>query len=371
MTLRGMTWDHPRAYRPLEAYDATAAGPRVTWERQSLADFEARPIRDLARDHDLLVVDHPGLGAALAGGSLLAVEDLVDADLVATWRHAAVGPTWDSYTVDGRQWALPIDAATQVSLRSDDLPEAPTSWREVGVLAARVPTALCLDGPHAFLSLLGMAVGEAETLLDVHAATAALELQQDLWRLVDREVSLGDPITVHAAVADRVVDYCPLAYGYASYARPASGLRPVRWSDAPTFAGTRPATVLGGTGLAVSAVSGADLDEVRAFLVGFLDPAVQTGLVPEHAGQPAARAAWDDPRLDATWGRYYTSTRASLEAAYVRPRCDGWIGLQEHASTLVREAITTGGPTRPAVDEINRRYAALVDVPRPTKVGSR
>jgi multiple sugar transport system substrate-binding protein len=129
--------------------------------------------------------------------------------------------------------------------------------------------------------------------------------------------------------------------------------------------------VLGGTGLAVSAISGADLDDVREYLSGFLAPDVQSVLVPGHAGQPAVRAAWDDPDLDATWGGYYSSTRASLEAAHVRPRVDGWIALQEHASELVREAVTSGAPARPVVDEINRRYADLVDAPDRTKVGSR
>ena len=61
----------------------------------------------------------------------------------------------------------------------------------------------------------------------------------------------------------------------------------------------------------------------------------------------------------------------SLDAAHVRPRGDGWIALQEHASELVREAITTGGHARQVVDEINRRYAALGDVPVRRKVASR
>jgi multiple sugar transport system substrate-binding protein len=370
MTLRGMTWDHPRAYQPLEAYDATAAGPHVTWERQSLADFEARPLRDLARDHDLLVIDHPGIGAARAGGALLAVDDLVAGDLLAAWRDAAVGPTWRSYTVDGHPWAVPIDAATQVSVRSEDLTDPPTSWREVRDRAERVPSTLCLGGPHALLSLLATSAGRA-TLLAPAVAVEAIELQQRLWGLVDREVSLGDPITVHDAVAAGAVDYCPLAYGYASYARPPAGRRPVRWSDAPSFSGPGPATVLGGTGLAVSAVSGADLDEIRDYLTGFLAPQVQSGLVPEHAGQPAVRAVWDDAALDATWGGFYSKTRASLEAAHVRPRGDGWIALQEQASELVREAITTGGQARRVVDEINRRYAALGDVLVHKKVASR
>ena len=66
MTLRGMTWDHPRGYRPLEAFAAHCPAAGVSWDRQSLAAFEAQPIAELARSYDLMVIDHPGLGAAIA-----------------------------------------------------------------------------------------------------------------------------------------------------------------------------------------------------------------------------------------------------------------------------------------------------------------
>ena len=61
MTLRGLTWDHPRAYRPLQALAAHCPDIAVSWDRQSLADFEARPITTLAQSYDLMIIDHPGL----------------------------------------------------------------------------------------------------------------------------------------------------------------------------------------------------------------------------------------------------------------------------------------------------------------------
>ena len=52
----------------------------------------------------------------------------------------------------------------------------------------------------------------------------AIELLRAVWRLADREISAGDPIAVHEALAASAeLAYCPLAYGYASYARPAPG----------------------------------------------------------------------------------------------------------------------------------------------------
>jgi multiple sugar transport system substrate-binding protein len=365
-TLRGMAWDHPRAYRPLEAFAATAVGPGVRWDRQPLADFEARPIGEVADDHDLLVIDHPGLGAAIESNALLPLEDVVDPDVLAGWSARAVGPTWDSYTVDGRQWAVPIDAATQVSVMAAGLSQpVPRSWCEVASFVAEVPTTLCLGGPHALLMLLAMTASDRHPvdgrpgadLLDRDAAVEALCLLQRLWQLVDRDVSGGDPVEVHEAVAAGRVSYCPLAYGYAAYARPAAGALPLRWSDAPASPAGRPGTVLGGTGLAVSARSGGDLDQVRRFLGGFLDAEVQTGLVPDHSGQPADRAAWDDPRLDEEWGGYYSGTRASLEAAVLRPRVAGWIDVQTRAGALVRDAVTGGSDPGTVVDQVNEAYA--------------
>ena len=64
VTLRGLTWDHPRGYLVLDALAAAAdpggpdqrgpdggdadAGYSVRWERQPLEDFESRPLRTLA-----------------------------------------------------------------------------------------------------------------------------------------------------------------------------------------------------------------------------------------------------------------------------------------------------------------------------------
>jgi len=365
MTLRGMTWDHPRAYRPLDAFGG------AVWDRQSLEDFEAHPIDDLARRYDLLVIDHPGLGAARASGALLPIDDLVDADTMHSWAADTVGRTWASYTVDGLQWAVPIDAATQVgAYRPDLLPTPPKSWTDVLTAADSHRVTLCLGGPHALLGLLGMCasardvdgVVDGAPLLDPRAALDAIDLLHRIWRVSGQQTALGNPIAVHEALAaSEDLAYCPLVYGYASYAQPAVGAYSLRWTDAPTFGTSRRGSTLGGTGIAVSALSGADLAEVRAFLTRFLDPAVQAGLVPAHSGQPAARTAWDDPGVDAAWGGYYSATRSSIEQAYIRPRDAGWIALQDEGSELVRSAIVTGSGAEQAVQFVNTEHARLCE----------
>jgi multiple sugar transport system substrate-binding protein len=304
MSLRGMTWDHPRGYEPLRAF-----GGGADWDVQPLEDFEARPLRELAETYDLLVIDHPGLGAALAGKALLPWDEVFP-DLT-PWQGTSVGPTWASYTMDGHQWALPIDAATQVgAYRPDRLATPPATWDDVALTIRDVSSALCLGGPHAMLTLVALTGHEIE----------ALSLLRELWPYVDQEVSLGNPIAVHDALAAGRIDYCPLVYGYLAYPN-------LAWTDAPAWTdGGVPLSVLGGTGLAVTIHAAERLDEVRDWTRAFLDPAVQTGLVPRHGGQPAVVDFWPGDR--------------ALASARIRPRYDGWIAVQNEGSAIVRDCVT-------------------------------
>ena len=129
--LVGITWDHPRGYAALaelERLDATAdirygAVPApVTWDRQSLTGFESRPIADLARRYDLLIVDHPGLGAATA--ALHPLDELFSPSELAAWADTTVGPSFGAYRYAGHQWALPLDAAAQICMIRPSLMDA-------------------------------------------------------------------------------------------------------------------------------------------------------------------------------------------------------------------------------------------------------
>lgn len=369
--LRGLTWDHPRAYRPLAAVEASApaGAARVTWERQSLGGFEADPIDALADRYDLLVIDHPGIGAAVAAGALLPLDEVFAPAELDRWAAVSVGPTWDSYRYAGRQWALPIDAATQVGVHRPDLVgEVPRSWPEVPAFAARHRTALCLAGPHAFLGFLGVCAartGErvarvSGPLVDPGTAEASIALLQAMWRHCDREASLLDPIGIHQRLAGSDLAYCPLTYGYASYGVPEGGGHRLAWSAAPTWLAGRPGSVLGGTGLALSRRCVEHLDTVRGYVRRLLADDVASRLVPEHGGQPAHRGAWESSTVDSAWGGYYSATRSSLDTAWRRPRRPGWIAYQEQASELVRAAIVDNHTPATVAAELTERYLAAV-----------
>lgn len=368
--LHGLTWDHPRGYMVLdELARCDAAGDErhgrvpasLRWDRQPLEGFESRPISELAARYDVLVIDHPGLADAVQSGALLAMDELFTVRELARWRAATIGQSFGSYRYGGQQWALPLDAATQVcAVRADLLRNAPVTWEEVRTLARSQRIALCLAGPHALMMLLALVTAAGAepfalgTFLTPQPAAEALVLMADLWAHADQELSLRNPIGVLDAMAGGAeVACCPLVYGYVSYARAGPGRRALRVSDAPRWqAGSRPGSVLGGTGLAVSA-SARDLDAVRAHLRRLMSEQVQAGLAPLVGGQPSARAAWTAGDVNAQWGDFYRHTVTTLETAWVRPRRLGWVAFQDRASAIVRAGLTAGSSPERIIDMLN------------------
>lgn len=366
--LAGITWDHPRGYAALaelERLDATAdarygAVPApVTWDRQPLTGFESRPIADLARRYDLLIVDHPGLGAATA--ALHPLEELFSPPELAAWADTAVGPSFGAYRYAGQQWALPLDAAAQICMIRPDLMDArpaPTTWHEVAAAARELPVALVLGGPHAMLTLLAIcaaqgeppvaetggspAGGLAEDQASRDAVLAALDLLADVSAHTDLAVAAGNPIGVlEAMAAGDAAACCPLVYGYVTYSEP--GRRPHRLTacDAPAWQpGGRPGSVLGGTGVAVSRrLAGEAVPVATAHLRRLLAGPVQAELVPRAGGQPALRVAWESDAVNAACGGFYRHTRKTIDQAWVRPRFPGWIAFQDQGSAVIREGL--------------------------------
>ena len=389
--LRGLTWDHPRGYRVLEALAATAGpGEAVRWQRQPLEDFESRPLRTLADRFDLLVIDHPGLGEAIRDGSLQPLDGLLSAAELAGWREATVGASFDSYQLGGRQWALPLDAAAQVSVcRPDLLDERPASWADACRVACEHPTALCLGGPHALLMFAAICVasgtppattpgepsampgelneapgklneapgepadapgepaGEPAEFVPAAAGAAALDIMARLLAHADRDVSQRNPIGVLDAMTESGGPaYCPLVYGYVTYHRPDSGRPRLAAFDAPGMpresGGTGvPGSVLGGTGIAVTR-SCTRPAAAAALLRRLLSEPVQVGLYAQLGGQSSLRRAWQDGDAGRRNGGFYAAARRTVESAWLRPRFAGYPAFQAAASAVLREGLLGG-----------------------------
>jgi multiple sugar transport system substrate-binding protein len=316
----GLTWDHPRGREALQAADFAD----LTWQVQPLEGFESAPIDELAARYDLLVLDHPHLGDALATDSLRPLDELFAAAELAAWSTEAVGPSARSYQLDGHTWALPMDAATQVSARRPDLlPTAPTTWADA--LALDVPVAPSLAGPHAFLSLCSIAVSLGGDFLDRSVAVEALSILAELAAHAPKATKTLNPIGLLELMSSTdELAYVPLVYGYVNYApRVAFGAPP---------AGSQIGSTIGGTGIAITRRC-KPTPELLDHLRWLMSPETQAGFIPSNAGQPSARSAWTQ------LGPFYTDTLETIEASWVRPRFAGYIPFQTRASAMIRDGL--------------------------------
>ncbi len=128
--LKGMTWSHPRGYDPMVACSKLwleKTGFEITWEKRSLQDFESFPVEELAAAYDLIVIDHPHVGQITREDCLMPLDDAAHADELAAIAAGTVGRSYPSYNWRGRQWAFPIDAATQVQAYRPDRLSGPIS----------------------------------------------------------------------------------------------------------------------------------------------------------------------------------------------------------------------------------------------------
>ena len=75
ISLKGMTWDHPRGYDPMiatsEVFKKKKNGKiSITWDKRPLQAFADRPIEKMTDDYDLIVIDYPHVGEVAAKGVL-------------------------------------------------------------------------------------------------------------------------------------------------------------------------------------------------------------------------------------------------------------------------------------------------------------
>ncbi|WP_347304577.1 extracellular solute-binding protein (plasmid) [Croceibacterium sp. TMG7-5b_MA50] len=363
-----MTWDHPRGYDPLAAAArewAARTGVEIAWDRRSLQDFESYPVEELARAYDLIVIDHPHVGQVAAEGALLPLDGLADDAALAAIAAGSVGGSYDSYHWQGRQWALPIDAAAQVQAWVPDRIDGPVSdWAEVLRLAEEGRLTIPLRAPHALMSLFTLCGLDgivpdpaAEHLFPAEAASACRHLQ-DLADRVGADAWGHDPIAVLDAMADPTspVAVAPLTYGYVSYSRPVAGATAIRFADLPLLGTGRPTgSALGGTGIAISAWCKSP-GEAAAFAAWVAGAGVQRGLYAAAGGQPGHADAWADDEVNAATQDFYRATRATLDAAWLRPRHHGYMAYQQAASERLERGLRRNEAADSIVAALNAMY---------------
>ncbi|MBB3977638.1 multiple sugar transport system substrate-binding protein [Rhizobium azooxidifex] len=371
--LKALTWDHPRGYNALAAAAArpelTESGLAIAWDRQPLEGFESHPIADLCDRYDLVVLDHPHVGEAVAGHCLQSLESVFGEEVLQALEAESIGPSLRSYRFAGVHWALPLDAATQVMAVRADLLErqVPLLWEDVAELSRSTgKVALSLAGPHAALSFLSIAAAfgeppaesDPDLLVSKDTGRQVYDLMCDVAARSPPSVREKNPIGIlgHMANHDDVV-LCPLIYGYVNYAAPLEG-NAIAFHNAPRrIAGGRPGSTLGGTGIGISRRCEVT-PALKRHLLWLMGREAQVSFIPGHDGQPSRREAWHNAGVNARWGSFYENTADTLEQAYVRPRHDGYIAFQGKASALLRHAFEERAAADRVLDDLQALYAS-------------
>ena len=336
---------------------------------RSLRDFGELPIDELAEDYDLVVIDHPHVGMAARSGAFRPLDDLLDQVVLAERARCSVAHAHESYQYGGRQWALAIDVASHVAVaRPGAQRELPTTWQEVEELArhGRVLWPLApTDASCSFLSLMAQLDSPwpgDDYLTTIDIIQSAIELLARFAHLIPEWCLSANPIEVleELAAKDSTFAYSPMLFGYINYST--TGFRPttLEFHNVPRLKPrSRYSGILGGAGVAITARCD-DLESACAYVRWISGGQCQTGLYFDAGGQPAHLDAWECPSLNSRVNGFFTRTRASLDAAWTRPRMPGTVSTQTKIGALVSGFFRERSSTR-------RLATALGDLAARTK----
>ena len=370
--LKGITWDHSRGFTSVVAtaqrYHELNPHIEITWEKRSLQAFAEEPINELARRFDLLIIDHPWSGFAARTGVIVPLDEYLDPHFLQDLAKNSVGKSHESYTYDGHQWALAIDAASPVAASRLDLFEQnqlplPKNWEDLIDLAQKGLVAIpgipqdSLMSFYMLCSTLGEDVCTAkDQVISKKTGLQALEMLRGLGRHIVQESYFMNPIQVYEAMTqtDRYA-YSPFAYGYSNYSRKNYARALLKFHDMVSINGRPLITTLGGTGLAIS--SKCQHKKVAADFVAYTGSlTVQKGTFFDNGGQPGHRKAWTDNHTNALTFDYFKDTLPALDRAFLRPRYHGHMFFQDNAGEPIRHFMMNGGDSLEVLNTLNHLY---------------
>ncbi len=371
--LRGITWQHTRGFVPMVATAQRFAerhpDVNIRWEVRSLQAFADQPIEILAKDFDLLVIDHPSVGRAARGDTLLPLNTLLDRAILEEQRTNAVGASYESYVWNVNMWALPIDTAAPVSGARLDLlkrhdADRPKTWGELMMLAKRglvTLPAVAIDSlMHFYMLCVGLGEGPFATVNEVvsqEIGRLALTMLRELVCACGPQCLRRNPIAVWEIMSSSdEVAYCPFAYGYSNYAREGYGKFVIDFGSLVRLEnGAVLRSTLGGAGLAISRHT--RVAAVAATYAQFVaSECTQRGIYFESGGQPGLRKAWTDVEINRRSGEFFRKTLDVLDNAYLRPRFDGYLEFQDAASEVIHEYLIHGGGKVSVLEKMNQLW---------------
>jgi multiple sugar transport system substrate-binding protein len=376
ITLKGVTWNHDRGLAPMVATARRFAEDhpdlRIEWEARSLHEFGDSSVKTFAGRYDLIVLDHPFMGAVAQDRCLVALDEYVPQTTLDTLQSESVGVSHQSYFYDGHQWALAIDAAAQVAGYRADLLKAagarvPETWDEVFELAKICPGFVSLplfplDSLMCFFSLCANAgypafSEDASRVVNHHVGESALLRLRALAKNSTAEALTENPIAVweRMSTTDEIA-YCPLAFGYSNYARNGYRRSLLSFANIPSSGalGCAGAT-LGGAGIAVSQRC-TEVESAVQYATWVAGADCQRTLYVQSGGQPANKCAWMDAEANALTNGFFQSTLPTVEKAFLRPRFAGFPQFQNAAFDSVWKFLKGEGSPEVTLNTLDELY---------------
>jgi multiple sugar transport system substrate-binding protein len=374
--LTGIAWDHSRAFPPLVAtaqrYEEGHPGVRIQWQKRTLDEFGHASVDVLAEKFDLIIIDHPWAGFCFEKSLVCDLKQIIPAATLADLGKNSIGQTYNSYVWRQELLALPIDAAAPApSWRADLLERArvqpPQTWTEAVALARAKRAVIPGFNADLFLHFLMLVKGlgaevcaDSERIAPREIMRRAVELLHELTAPMPREIFNLNPIQI----AERMTttdDFAwnAFAYTYNNYSRSGFATNPLRFGTLLSLnpGGPRLRSVLGGTGIAISAKC-KNLTAATDYALFTANARTQKTIYVQAGGQPSHRAAWDDPFADQLCGGFFTGTRAAQEEAFVRPRYSGYVPLQTEGGDALQAYLRDGRSLDGILDRLDSLYRA-------------
>lgn len=376
--LKGITWNHSRGFTSIVAcaqrFSELHPELDITWEKRSLQAFADEPINELAKRYDFLIIDHPWTGFAARTEVIVPLNKYLSAEYLNNQANNSVGKSHESYSFNGKQWALAIDAATPVAASRPDL-FSKHGWKfpETYADLIKLSKTGCVAIPgipqdtlmsfYMICSTLDEDVCTSESqVISEKTGIKALQLLRELGKNIKSESYDWNPIKVYEAMTltDEYA-YSPFAYGYTNYSREGYARKLLKFHDMVSIDGQKLITTLGGTGLAISADS--KHQEIAAKFAEYVgSETTQKGVFFDNGGQPGHREAWLDIRTNEVTIDFFKDTLPALDRAFLRPRYHGNMYFQDRAGAPIRDYMMKGGDEHKFLKHLNQIYQKSLSI---------
>ncbi len=368
--LKGMTWDHPRGYDPMIASSKIFKMNRnnsidIVWDKRPLQAFADRPIEEMVDLYDLIVIDYPHVGEVSAKGLLDNFDKPEYSEQLVNLFKESVGESHKSYFFANKQWALAIDAATQVAVCRDDLlPSIPKSWNDLIALAKKNHVIWPLKPVHAISSFYSISNNisqplsqSAKKFTDKATSLKTLKMMKKIVKYLPSECLQMDPIQTCENMSEKNdFFYCPYIYGFSNYSRKSFKKNILSFVNVMDLGGNGPVgTQLGGTGIAVSIKSDYKKEAFEyAFWIASSD--CQKNIFYNSGGQPGNSIAWKDKKINEDSNNFFYNTRNTLDGAWVRPKHNGYMNFQDIGGDIINDFLKNNLKEEIIYDKLNSEF---------------